>query len=163
MGIGLALAGIMNKTALLSFSLLSVVAVGCAAPAVQSTESDDAEASADLTAASDPVLLANAKTYVEHISGAEGTYWNDTSPLQTIPYADLPSNIAKSVARDNPNPKAEWAAVAVKTTVLNAKGKAKTIYIVIDGIDDEGEDFTVYTSGGKQIAQADDYRGLEWN
>jgi hypothetical protein len=160
----------MNVSALLAAvaALAISAAVGCAAPADPSSDDTAAGAeaalsSSDLAAANDPVLIANAKKYVEHIDGAEGNYWSSEGKLHEIPYKDLPSKLAKSVTRDNPDPKAEWAAVALTTTVLDSKGESKTIYVVIDGIDDEGEDFTIYTSGGKKIAEGDDYRGLHWN
>jgi hypothetical protein len=160
----------MNASSLFAAAAALVIsaAVGCAAPADPlsddtATGTEAALSSSDPSAENDPILLANAKAYVEHIDGAEGTYWSSEGKLHRIAYEELPSALAKKVAKDNPDPKEEWAAVALTTTVLNSKGQPKTIYIVIDGIDDEGEEFTVYTSGGKQIAEADDYRGLRWN
>jgi hypothetical protein len=160
----------MNASSLLAAvaALAISVAVGCASPTDPLSDDSAAAAesalsSSDLSAANDPILVANAKAYVEHIEGAEGTYWSSEGKLHRIAYQELPPKLAKSVAHDNPDPKAEWAAVALTTTVLASKGEPKTIYVVIDGIDDEGEEFTVYTSGGKKIAEADDYRGLRWH
>jgi hypothetical protein len=159
----------MNASSLLLAAVAALAissAVGCASPTEPSSDDTAAGAEAALSSdssdASDPVLLANAKAYVESIQGAEGSYWSDKG-IHKIAYKDLPSKLAKSVTRDNPNPNDGWAAVALRTTVLDSKGEQKTIFIVIDGIDDEGETFTVYTSAGKQIAEADDYRGLRWN
>jgi hypothetical protein len=159
----------MNASSLLVAVAALVIssAVGCAAPAAPLPDDTAANAEAALSSsdlsANDSVLVSNAKTYVEHIQGAEGTYWSSEGKLHRISYQDLPSKLAKSVEKDNPDPTDEWAAVALTTTVLDSKGQQKTIYIVIDGIDDEGEAFTIYTSGGKKIAEGEDYRGMQWH
>src|SRR5262249_15231980 len=119
----------MNVSSLLAavVALAISAAVGCASPADPSSDdtaagTEAALSSSDGSAATDPVLLANAKKFVEDIQGAEGSYWSSEGKLHRIAYQDLPSKLAKSVEKDNPDPKEEWAAVALTTAVLDSKG-----------------------------------------
>jgi hypothetical protein len=141
------------------FPLALVLFAGCAAPTSNEAPADEsAETADDLTAGSDPVVLANAKDFFEKLVN-ENVHRDDAR----IPYSKLPAKLAKEVEKNNPNPKQEWAAEAYRTRVQNGKGNLVTIFGVMDGIDDEGESITVYTSTGKEIASGDDYRGFEWN
>ena len=136
---------------------LAAVTGGCTARTASSDEAPSAATSEDLTAAKDPVLIANAKAFfqalVEH---------NDNRVSARIPYASLPGRLGEDLAANNPDPNQEWAAEAYRTRVKNSKGNFATVYGVIDGIDDEGEDITVYTSNATSIGYGDDYRGFEW-
>lgn len=145
-----------SKLFVLPLSLLLIA--GCAAQTDAPADEQAAESADDLTAGTDPVVLANAKAFFEALVDR-----NEHRDESRIPYSQLPGRLAKEVAKNNPHPKAEWAAEAYRTQVKNSKGHLVTIYGVMDGIDDEGETITVYTSSAKQIATGDDYRGFVWN
>jgi hypothetical protein len=80
-----------------------------------------------------------------------------------VPYRALPTKIAHALERSWPNPNAEWAAEAFRTEVLDSTGRKVVVFAVIDGIDDEGADITLYSTEGRKLAEGDDYRGFEWN
>ena len=139
--------------------VLALVAtiMGCASPSDSSATDDDAS-ELERSSAPDPVLVQNAKAFFqalfEHDEGREES---------SIAYDELPANIRVPLARENPNPRREWAAQAFRTKVRNGKGKSTVVYGVIDAIDDQGARLTVYTSRGRQIAQANGYRGFYWS
>ena len=148
----------MRKRLICFVVAAAVWSVGCASAADSSAPSDDASEELRASAAPDAVAIENAKAF------AEGLLERDEGRAEsTIKYDDLPENLRGPIKHDNPNPNKEWAAEAFRTKVLNGKGKNTVVYAIIDGIDDEGAQITLYTSSGKEIASADDYRGFEWN
>jgi hypothetical protein len=137
-------------------SLLCLSALACSAPAEPTeTSSDGADA---LTAATDPVYIANAKTFFEALV-------NDFKNRDTarITYEQLPKQLEKTTKDNNPDPNAGLAAQAFETKVKNAKGHLVIVYGIMDGFSDEGETITLYTSSSKEFAEGDDYRGFVWN
>jgi hypothetical protein len=138
-----------------SLLALCLAACGSASPADTDGSSEDA---IEADAAPDAVYIANAKSFFEALVNE-----NTNRDSARITYAELPQKLAKPLEKNNPDPNAEWAAEAYRTKVKNARGHMVLVYGIMDGIDDEGESITLYTSSSRQFAEGDDYRGFVWN
>jgi hypothetical protein len=144
----------MKTRAFLLFSLLALASGACGSSAEQADTSQDA---LEADSAPDAVYVANARTFFEALLN-EGTN-RDTA---RIPYSEMPERLAKALERNNPDPKREWADEAYRAKVKNARGHLVLVYAIVGGIDDEGEDITLYTPSARQFADGNDYRGFEW-
>jgi hypothetical protein len=157
----LLVAPVMSLLRVLSLALLSLASaslVACAGSDDAAPEVSDASG-ADLSAAPAPgvdaTAIANAESFFNdllyHGEGDRKAY--------EITYAKLPPNIGKPLIHDNPHPKDDdWSPEAFASTFKNAAGKDVKIFLVMDGIDDEGENDTLYDIRGKQLASGDTYR-----
>jgi hypothetical protein len=145
-----------NASSFLTLPLLCL-ALACGSAADPSPNDGTSEDALEADSALDPVYIANAKAFFEPL--VTEFKHRDTA---RIPYSALPEKLAKEVEQNNPDPKAEWAAEAYRTKVKNARGHAVVVFGVMDGIDDEGESITLYTSTGRDFAEGDDYRGFRW-
>jgi hypothetical protein len=147
------------RTASVFVSLCFFTLAACAAPSSEPSEAP-AAASDELVAnaAPDATMLAGAKAFYEALMEQD-----EHRAESEIPYRELPSKLARELQRAYPNPKAEWAAEAFRTEILDSAGRRVVVFAVIDGIDDEGADITLYTKDGRKIAEGDDYRGFSWS
>jgi hypothetical protein len=145
------------RNASITIALCIFALAACAAPAGEPGDAPATASGAIASAAPDATMLANAKTFYEALMEQD-----EHRQESDVPYRALPPKIARALERNWPNPKAEWAAEAFRTEVLDSAGRKVVVFAVIDGIDDEGADITLYSKDGRKLAEGDDYRGFEW-
>jgi hypothetical protein len=103
-------------------------------------------------------LFTGKQMFVGLNDAALGGKDTAVSKRHRITYARLPAVLAKQYAKTDP--KAEWAPTAYKAVV-----DGHSIFAVVDGIDDEGFNVSLYDQHGKQLASGGTYRSdlPDWN
>ena len=142
------------RTSLLLAFCFSGSIFGCSSTADSAASTDDA---LEADAALDPAYVARAKAFYEDMLNE-----NKNRDAARIPYASLPPTLAKYLEKAFPDPTVEGAAEAYRAKVPNARGQLLVAFAIVDGISDEGESITLYTSRARDFAEGDDYRGFEW-